>query len=321
MRKMVLFFEEITKKDLPLVGGKSANLGEMFNKINVPVLGGFTTTSDAYRYFLEKNELWPKISKELKKIKDPTDTKTLKKVGKKIGSLILKAKMPEDLKDEIKKAYEEMGKKFVAVRSSATAEDLPGASFAGQQETYLNVKGARNVVKAVQKCYASLFTDRAIFYRIQKGFSHKKVALSAAVQEMIDSFCSGVIFTLDVRNGDRSKIVIEGSWGLGECVVQGKVTPDDFFVRKRDLKILEKMISKKTIMLKNKKDGGTVEKPVPKAMQKKPVLSDSEIRKLSKYAIEIEKHYRFSQDIEWVKDKSGRFFILQSRPETAWTSK
>ncbi len=318
--KFVKFFDEITKEDVSLVGGKSANLGEMTTRVKVPVPYGFATTSEAYWFFMEKNKLWPKIKKELESL-DVKNTKQLQKTGKKIRQMIIKAKMPKELSDEIKKAYKRIGGGFVSVRSSATAEDLPGASFAGQQETYLNVKGAENVIRKVKQCYASLFTDRAIFYREQKGFAHEKVALSAAVQKMIDSQCSGVMFTLDVRNGDESKIMIEGSWGLGEFIVQGIVTPDNFVVDKKTLKIIEKHVSKKEVMLVNKKTGGTVKKKVPKEKQTKPVLDDSEIIQLAKYGLEIEKHYGCPQDIEWAKHSDGHLYILQTRPETVWSQK
>ncbi len=328
MPEYVIPFERITRKDLPKVGGKNANLGEMLNKAKVPVPTGFAVTADAYRHFLRYNMLWPRIQKELDKIKDPNDTRALRAVGKKVRELILNAKMPEDLEKEILKAYETLSKKvgvkraYVSVRSSATAEDLPGASFAGQQETYLNVVGGKNVVKKVQECYASLFTDRAIFYRIQKGFEHSKVYLSAGVQLMVDSLCSGVMFTLDVRNGDTTKVLIEGSWGLGEYIVQGKVTPDDFFVRKRDLRIVEKHVAEKRVMLVRKPGGGVVEKKVPEHMVNKPVLSDAQVKKLAEYGIRLEKHYGHPQDIEWAVDRrTNKIMILQSRPETVWSMK
>ncbi len=320
LMKYVLFFDEITKEDVAKVGGKCANLGEMTSRVRVPVPYGFATTSDAYWLFLEENKLWPRIEKELSKIKNINDTKTLKQVGKKIRSMIIKARMPKVLEKEVKKAYEMLGKEYVSVRSSATAEDLPGASFAGQQETYLNVKGEKKLLENIKKCYASLFTDRAIFYRQQKGFEHSKVALSVAVQRMVNSVCSGVMFTLDVRNGDSSKIVIEGSWGLGEYIVQGRVTPDNFIVRKKDLKIIEKHIADKPVMLKTTLRG-VIEKKVPKKLRNKPVLSDSEIKKLAKYGLELEKHYEHAQDVEWAKDKDGSLFILQTRPETVWSEK
>ncbi|MFH0987018.1 MAG: phosphoenolpyruvate synthase [Candidatus Micrarchaeota archaeon] len=320
-RKIVMYFDEITRKDLPLVGGKCANLGEMSTAVNVPVPYGFATTAYAYQLFMKENKLWPKIEKELKKIKDPNDTKILKEVGKKARSLIMNAKMPKKISDEVKKADRSTGEGRVSVRSSATAEDLPGASFAGQQETYLNIQGEEDVVKKVQECYSSLFTDRAIFYRIEKGFDHEAVALSAAVQKMIDSVCSGVMFTLDVRNGDTSKIVIEGSWGLGEYIVLGKVTPDDFFVRKSDLHIVEKKISEKKIMLINKPGRGVIEKQVEKSKQNEPVLEEYEIRKLARFALELEKHYKCAQDIEWAKHTDGHLYILQTRPETAWAGR
>ncbi len=328
MKEYTLPFEKITKKDLPKVGGKNANLGEMLNKAKIPVPTGFAVTAEAYQHFIRSNNLWPRIQKELDKIKNPNDTRTLKAVGKKIRTMILEARMPEDLKESIEKAYETLSKKegikkaYVSVRSSATAEDLPGASFAGQQETYLNVVGGKNVVKKVQECYASLFTDRAIFYRIQKGFDHSKVHLSAGVQLMVDSLCSGVMFTLDVRNGDTTKVLIEGAWGLGEYIVQGKVTPDDYFVDKKTMRIIEKSIPEKRIMLVRKKGGGVIQKKVPKSMVKKQVLSDAQVKELAKYGIKLEKHYKQAQDIEWAVDRqTNQLMILQSRPETVWSLK
>ena len=327
-KKFVLWFDEIGMEDVPIVGGKSASLGEMTRRTGVPVPYGFATTAEAYRYYLRANKLDEKIAKILGEIKDPNDTRTLQSVGARIREMIASATMPDDLEKEIIDAYnalaEKVGEKdpFVAVRSSATAEDLPDASFAGQQETYLNVRGAEEVVEKVKECYASLFTDRAIFYRIQKGFDHLSVALSAAVQLMVYSKASGVMFTLDVSNGDRSVVLIEAGYGLGEYVVQGKITPDEYIVRKSDLAIIKKNVPKKTIQLVRLPSGGTEEKPVPPDLQDKQVLTDEQIRELAKYAIMIEKHYKKPMDIEWALDeRTNKLFILQARPETVWAIK
>ncbi|MEM3660351.1 MAG: phosphoenolpyruvate synthase [Thermoproteota archaeon] len=328
-KKYVLWFNEIGIEDVPLVGGKSASLGEMLRKTGVPVPNGFATTAEAYRYFIKYNNLEKKIADILSELKDPNDTKTLQSVGARIRKTIVEAKMPPEIEEEIKKYYAQLEQEvkqknpFVAVRSSATAEDLPDASFAGQQETYLNVTTPEQVVEKVKECYSSLFTDRAIFYRVQKGFDHMKVALSAAVQLMVFSKASGVMFTLDVSNGDRSVVMIEAGYGLGEYVVQGKITPDDYYVRKTDLQIVRKNISNsKKIMLVRNPNGGTVEKEVPKELQDKQILTDEQIKELAAYAIEIENHYGKPMDIEWALDeRDNRLYILQARPETVWALK
>jgi len=326
--KFVLWFDEIGMEDVPLVGGKSASLGEMTRRTGVPVPYGFATTAEAYRYYLRENKLDEKIAKILSEIKDPNDTRTLQSVGARIREMIATAEMPSDLEKAIMDAYNALAEKvgdkdpFVAVRSSATAEDLPDASFAGQQETYLNVRGAEEVVEKVKECFASLFTDRAIFYRIQKGFDHLSVALSAAVQLMVYSKASGVIFTLDVTNGDRSVVLIEAGYGLGEYVVQGKITPDEYIVRKSDLAIVKRNVPKKTIQLVRLPSGGTEERPVPPDLQDKQVLTDEQIKELAKYAITIENHYKKPMDIEWALDeRTNKLFILQARPETVWAIK
>lgn len=327
-KKHVLWFNEIGIENVPVVGGKSASLGEMLRKTGAPVPNGFATTAEAYRYFMKYNGLEEKIADMLSELKDPNDTKTLQNVGARIRKTIVEAKMPPEIESEIKKYYAQLEKEvkqknpFVAVRSSATAEDLPDASFAGQQETYLNVSGPEEVVDKVKECYSSLFTDRAIFYRVQKGFEHMKVALSAVVQLMVFSKASGVIFTLDVSNGDRSVVMIEAGYGLGEYVVQGKITPDDYYVRKSDLQIVKKIVSTKKTMLVRKPEGGTVEKEVPKELQDKQILTDEQIKELAAYAIEIERHYGKPMDIEWALDeRDNKLYILQARPETVWALK
>ncbi len=325
-----MWFDEISMKDVPRVGGKSASLGEM-TKAGVPVPYGFTTTAEAYRFFIKHSQLESILEKYLEDLKDPEDTQTLQKVGKSIRETIMKAEMPENLGKEIKKAYEELTKKYqkeggsgepyVAIRSSATAEDLPDASFAGQQETYLNVAGADQVVDRVRECFSSLFTDRAIYYRVQKGFGHLEVALAAAVQLMVFSEAAGVMFTLDVSNGNRDVVQIEAAYGLGEYVVQGTVTPDVYYVDKKELAI-NKMVSEKNVMLVRKEKGGVEEKKVPQKKREKQVLTDEQIVTLGKYGISIEEHYKKPMDIEWgLDERTDKLWILQARPETAWAGK
>lgn len=325
---LMLWFDEIGKEDVPLVGGKSASLGEMTSKTKVPIPYGFALTAEAYRLFLRKNGLDTKIADALKPLRDPNDTVTLQKVGAQIRNIINSAPVPKELQKVIVDAYHELAARekvknpFVAIRSSATAEDLPDASFAGQQETYLNISGASHVVEKVRECFASLFTDRAIFYRVQKGFDHLSIALSAIVQMMCYSESSGVIFTIDPTNGDDSVVMIEANYGLGEYVVQGRVTPDDYYVDKKTLRITRKNIPTKTVMLVQKPEGGTEDKPVPDALKNRQVITDDEVIDLAKYALTIEQHYRRPMDIEWGLDKqTGKLLILQARPETVWSLK
>lgn len=328
MGALLLWFDEIGKQDVPVVGGKSASLGEMTSKTKVPVPYGFALTADGYRLFLRESGLEKKIAEALVPLKDPNDTGTLQKVGAEIRKMINSAPMPKELEKIIVKGYEELSAReevknpFVAIRSSATAEDLPDASFAGQQETYLNISGSSNVAASVRECYASLFTDRAIFYRVQKGFNHLDVALSAIVQMMCYSESSGVMFTMDPTTGDESVVVIEAAYGLGEYVVKGSVTPDDYYVDKGTLKTIRKTIASKTIMLVQRTDGGTEEKPVPEALRDRQVIPDDKVVQLAKYGLAIEGHYGQPMDIEWGLDKqTGKLLILQARPETVWSLK
>jgi pyruvate,water dikinase len=326
--KSVLWFDEIGIEDVPAVGGKSASLGEMTQRTGVPVPFGFATTAKAFFHYLTFNQIDKKMPEILEEIKDSNDTKTLQSVGARLRKMIATADMPADLEKEIVDAYAALAKKvgekapFVAVRSSATAEDLPDASFAGQQETYLNVHTPKEVVEKVKECYSSLFTDRAIFYRIQKGFDHMSIALSAAIQLMAYSKSSGVTFTLDVSNGDRSVVLIEAGYGLGEFVVQGTITPDEYIIRKSDLNIVKKNIPKKTIQLVRIPSGGTEKRSVPSNLQDKQVLTDEQIIELTKYSIAIEQHYMKPMDIEWALDeRTNNLVILQARPETVWATK
>jgi len=326
-KKYVASFKEITSEEKALVGGKNANLGELSNKIKVPVPPGYVVTTQAYREHLDENKLVRRIREELKKLEDPEDTEKLQEVGKNIRKMIKNGELPEQVKKQVRKKHEELKKELgkepeVAVRSSATSEDLKGASFAGQQDTYLNVKGIENILEKVKECFASLYTNRAIYYRERKNFNHMDAALSAAVQKMVDSESSGVIFTIDLRDGNTDTITIEGSWGLGEYIVKGTVTPDTYFLDKETLEIKEKKVAEKEKQLVNNPEGGTQEKKVPEEKKNKQILTDEKIQKLARYSREIEKHYEFPQDIEWAFDKKQKqLYILQSRPETAWSEK
>ncbi len=318
------WFKEVTNKDVPLVGGKNASLGEMIQKVNVPIPPGFAVTSEAYRHYIKENRLQSFIRKNLKNL-DTHNTRDLARRGKKIRQAIRGGEMPEDLKEEINSYYRKLCKKAgkkhvrVAVRSSATAEDLPDASFAGQQETYLNVRGKEDLIESVKNCFASLFTNRAISYRVDKGFSHFKVFLSVGVQQMVNSKAAGVAFTIEPESGFENLVHINGSWGLGELVVQGEVIPDQYLVFKPTNSIIEKKISDKRIeMVKTSK--GNKKKKVPKTRREKPVLTEEEIKDLAKYCLDIEEHYGRPMDIEWAKDKKG-LYILQARPETVHSVK
>jgi pyruvate,water dikinase len=336
-QKFILWFSEISKANVPLVGGKNASLGEMYSQLSkkgVLIPNGFAISSFAFRYFLVKNRIDQKLREIFKKV-NLRDIKNLKEIGKTARNLILKAQFPQDLKSEIIKSYQKLSKNYkqretdVAVRSSATAEDLPSASFAGQHETFLNVRGEEKLLKSVKKCFASLFTDRAIAYREEKGFSHLKVALSVGVQKMVrsDLASSGIMFTLDTESGFRDVVVINSIFGVGEMIVKGKITPDEFYVFKPTLKegyrsIIIKNLRRKAKKLVYKKEGGLKEVPVPKEDQMKFSLTDDEVLTLAKWAMAIEEHYGLPQDIEWAKDgKTGKLFIVQSRPETVFTPK
>ncbi|WP_412990302.1 phosphoenolpyruvate synthase [Pediococcus siamensis] len=322
----VLWFDELHREDVNLVGGKSSSLGEMTSSMDVPVPYGFATTARAYRYFMHQTGVNDKVNTLLESIKDYENSDELHATCEEIRNLIVEAKMPDDLASDIKQAYADLAKKmgqenpFVAIRSSATAEDLPNASFAGQQESYLNIKGADDVVNRVQQCYASLFTDRATYYRHKQNFPHEKVALSAAVQMMVFSKASGIMFSVDVSNGDASKIVIDAIYGLGEYVVLGKVTPDHFAVDKQSMKIVEKNIIKQPVQLTRISNGGTKEEPVPDEIQGQPVLTDSQVIELAGYAKEIERHYGCYMDMEFALDaNTDRLWVVQARPETVWS--
>ena len=327
----VLWFEEIDKNDLALVGGKSANLGELI-KAGIPVPPGFAVTSYAYREFIERSDLKKKISEILKEVAKSKDPKAFEEVSVRIRKIIEEENIPDDIAkaivDNYRKLCEKVGRANVpvAVRSSATAEDLPGASFAGQQDTFLNVEGEEEVLLKVKKCWSSLFTPRAIFYRQEKGINHDKVLMSVVVQKMVNAKAAGVMFTMHPVTGEGDKIVIEGSWGLGEAVVSGSVTPDTYVVDKKTLKIIERKISEKTHeVVRDPSSGRTVRIEVPPERRNVPCLTDEEVIKLAELALRIEQHYGYPQDIEWAIDRDMKFpeniFIVQSRPETVWSLK
>ncbi|HDD72112.1 MAG TPA: phosphoenolpyruvate synthase, partial [Candidatus Bathyarchaeota archaeon] len=286
-RALILWFDEVGSGDTPLVGGKNANLGEL-TKAGIPVPPGFAVTAYAYKKFITETGIAEKIYKTIREtVSGRRSPKSYEEASRKVRSLIEATEPPEEVVKAIKEAYrklcERVGKEvFVAVRSSATAEDLAEASFAGQQETYLNVKGEDEVVRKVVKCWSSLFTPRAIFYREQKGFRHEDVLISVGVQMMVDAKSAGVMFTLNPVTGDRNQIVIESSWGLGESVVSGSVTPDEFIVDKETLRIIERRISEKTVeRIRDPKTGETIEVEVPPERRKTPSLTDEEVVKLA----------------------------------------
>ncbi len=316
-QKAIVWFNEVTKRDIPLVGGKGANLGEM-TKANIPVPPGFIVTADAYYDFLERSKIADKI-RELLEPLDVNDNKQLQQVATKVKQIILNATMPPELAKEIQEAYIKMGKGLVAVRSSATAEDLPTASFAGQQSTFLNVQGEEEVVAAVQGCWASLFRPRAIFYRHQQGFNHFKVGIAVPVQKMVQSQASGVLFTLEPVTSDTSKIVIEAVYGLGEALVSGEVIPDLYIINKEDIKITSRKIGKqdwqliRNLAADDKKPN--IKVPLPPSMQTQQKLADDDIITLAKLGKYIEDLYHFPQDIEWAKEDK-EIFIVQTRPVT-----
>ena len=329
-KKFIVWFSEVDKGDVGLVGGKGANMGEMV-KAELPVPGGFIVTAPAYFHFLKENRLTPKIKQYLAHC-DFNDPLSLNRTSKVIKRDILHARIPKEISQQIIKYYFELAKlkpgtrflerlkssfnqPLVAARSSATAEDLPEASFAGQQETFLNIKGEANVVNAVRKCWASLFEARAIFYRQEQKFDHLKVGIAVLVQKMIQSDTSGVMFTIDPVSNDKKSMVVEAVYGLGEFIVQGKVTPDFYKLRKYDLEILEKQIGKQEILLTRDSKGKTREMRVEKKHQERQKISNQEIASLARLGKKIERHYYFPQDIEWGIEKK-KVYILQTRPIT-----
>ncbi len=337
--KYILHFESLDNSKVATVGGKNASLGEMFRELGeagIRVPDGFATTADAYWEFIEKNELKEPIREELDKL-DKEDFSNLDEIGENIRQMIMDAELPEAFQKAIREAYKQLKEReealgSVAVRSSATAEDLPEASFSGQHDSFLHISGAENVVDAVQRCIASLFTGRAIKYREENGFNHMKIALSAGVQKMVraDEACAGVAFTIEPDTGFDKVIFINGSWGLGDNVVGGLVNADEYYLYKRNLKegrraILSKSLGdKEQTMIYAEKETGQQTKNVetPKEKRRQFVLSDEEATQLGQWCLKIEEHYDKPMDVEWAKDaKSEKLFIVQARPETVHSSK
>ena len=336
MNRYTINLAELSSQDLPIVGGKNASLGEMIQHLSsagVCVPGGFATTSEAYRIFLEQNNLEKKIAQELNSL-DVDNMPELTSSGERIRRWILNSSLPKELQEEIKDSYQELENKTlpniaVAVRSSATAEDLPEASFAGQQETYLNVCGIEEVLAAVKKVFASLFTNRAIAYRVHKDFDHADVLLSAGIQQMVrsDLASSGIMFTLDTESGFRDVVLITASYGLGEIIVQGQVNPDEFYVSKTALQRKHQAVigrtcgSKLQKMIFNNNSSGVETVVVDHDQQIKFCISNEEVESLAHTAVLIEQHYQRPMDIEWAKDGfDHQLYIVQARPETVQSS-
>ena len=326
----VIWFKDLNKDSIPVAGGKGANLGEMFN-LGLQVPPGFAVTAQTYKEFIEITKLKEKIEESLKGL-NIDDTEKLQETAKKIQELIQSVEVPENIAEEIRENYELLGAEkeaqdlvkakevFVAVRSSATAEDLAEASFAGQQATFLNVKGKGNIVNAVRACWASLFTARAIYYREKNNFPHDKVLISAIVQKMVDSEQSGIMFIINLVTNKEDEIVIEAVHGLGEMIVGGEVNPDFYLVDKktRDIKKIE--VKKQEIGLFRNEQGENEKQQIPEELQSRQVIQDTNIRELARLGKKIEEHYGKPQDIEWAMDK-GQIYIVQARPVTTFKKK
>ncbi len=332
--KYVRFFEEIGIEDVPLVGGKNASLGEMYQNLShegVRIPNGFAITAEGYRHMLKEAGALAPLHEAIDKL-DPEDVADLARCGKRAREIVYGAGLPKDLAEEIIAAYRKLQQEYgddvsLAVRSSATAEDLPTASFAGQQDTYLNIKGDESLLDACRRCFASLFTDRAIHYRVDQGFDHFDVALSIGVMKMVrsDLASSGVMFSLDTESGFRDVVFVTGAYGLGENVVQGAVDPDEYYVFKPTFEaghraVLRRLIGDKAIKMifvEGETRVTTRNIPTPKADRERFCLTDEDVLELAQYAIAIEKHYGRPMDMEWAKDGlDGLLYLVQARPET-----
>ena len=331
----IVWLSELSKESIPIAGGKGANLAEMYNS-KFPVPPAFIITAYAFKTFIENTGLKDKLRNELKKI-DMENTMQLEMKAKEIQMMVTKEDMPKDLALEIIESYETLnidpgmlekaGRDalsiiktakepiFVAVRSSATTEDLETASFAGQQETYLNIKGSAQLLDAIKKCWASLFTARAIYYRDKKGFPHEKSFIAVVVQKMVNSDKSGVTFSINPVTNDTNEIVIESVFGLGEGIVSGSIAPDRYVIDKKTLQVKEKTVSYKTIQFTKSSAGNTIKTELPPDRAKEQVLEQYEIIRLASFAKELEEHYKKAQDIEWAIEY-GKIYIVQTRPVT-----
>ena len=327
---LILWFEEIGKEDLGLVGGKNASLGELL-RAQIPVPPGFAITTRAFDRFLEEAKIKGEIGKLLKEIRADSP-QSIEESATRIRHLIEGAPISWELEDEIGAAYRRLSRMCqvpalpVAVRSSATSEDLPDASFAGQQDTFLWVRGMDDLLDRIKRCWASLYGPRALAYRIQMKFPHERISMSVGIQKMVNSWNAGVMFTLHPATGDPSKIVIDANWGFGESVVSGECTPDQFVVDKITMEIVSKRISRKHCYFTTDFETQTVQKiPIPEERQENQCMLDEDVIRLAKIGRKIELHYGKPMDIEWAIDKDlmapGNVLILQSRPETVWSQR
>jgi pyruvate,water dikinase len=311
--RFVKFFEELSKNDVKIAGGKGASLGEM-KRVGIPIPPGFVVLAAAFDEFLKQTDLNVEIEAALNKV-NYKDVNSIDQASKTIRDLIHDAKIPKDLQKEILKAFDQLKAKFVAVRSSATAEDSSVASWAGELESYLNVT-RQNLLGKVKDCWSSLFTQRAIVYRYEKGLRKSKASVAVVVQKMVQSEIAGICFTTHPVTKDKNQLIIEAGWGLGEAIVGGHITPDSYVVDKRNWKIIDINVSQQEKMITRKKSGtGNMWIKVPKKMQNKQKLDNKQIIELAKLCTQIEKHYKFPCDIEWAFEK-GNFYIVQSRPIT-----
>jgi pyruvate,water dikinase len=305
-------FKDLTKKDSQIAGGKGASLGEM-TKAGIPVPPGFVVTSQAFEYFLKETDLAQEIESALKKV-NHKEMESVERASENIRELIENVSMPEDLKKEILNFHKKLDAEFVAVRSSATSEDGAEHAWAGQLDSFLNTQ-KEDLIKNVQRCFSSLFTPRAIFYRFEKGLHNSHISVAVVVQKMVQSEKSGIAFSVHPVTEDRNQMIIEGSWGLGEAIVSGQVTPDSYVVEKDSDTIIDINISEKSRGLFKDKKGGNVWEDIEDKKANEQCLNGKEILELGNLVKEIEKHYGFPCDIEWAWEKKN-FYIVQSRPIT-----
>ena len=310
--EFVKTFKEIGRKDVNIAGGKGASLGEMTNA-NILVPPGFVITTTAFEKFLNDNYITEEIDAQIDKV-NHEDIETVNRASEIIHSLILKAKIPEDVQKETAKHFKNLDSEFVAVRSSATAEDASTASWAGELESFLNTT-KETLNENIKLCWASLFTPRAIFYRFERKLQKQKVSVAVVVQKMVDSEISGVAFSVNPVTQDANQLVIEAGWGLGEAIVQGAITPDNYIVGKKDLSLVEINVNEQTKGFYRKGKGGNEWKEIPVDKQETQKLTGPQILELAKLIINIEKHYSFPVDVEWAYE-NGKFYITQSRPIT-----
>jgi len=310
-------FGQITKNDVALAGGKGASLGEM-TQVGISVPPGFVILSTAFEKFLEETDLNVEIDSALESV-DHKEMHTVENASEKIKALILQADMPADIASEIQKFFKNLNSKYVAVRSSATAEDSASAAWAGQLETYLNTT-ENDLLENVKRCWASLFTPRAIFYRFEKDLHKQKISVAVVVQKMVESEKSGIAFSVHPVTQDRNQLIIEAGFGLGEAIVSGQITPDSYVVEKQPRRIIDKNVQIQTKGLYRTQNGGNEWHNIPREQGEKQVLSDEKILELSEIVLKIENHYGFPCDIEWAFEDE-RFYITQSRPITTLTNK